>query len=74
MHVLIHVHIFVGVNVSVIMCILVWIHVPACVALPIVVGVSLLIWKALTTIQNQVLRPLQQLIYAPATMRASCVT
>ena len=27
-----------GVNVSVIMCILVWVHVHVCVALPIVVG------------------------------------
>ena len=36
MCVLMHVHVLVGVNVSVIMCILVWIHV--CVAPPIVVG------------------------------------
>ena len=34
-HAMLHV---VGVNVSVIMCILVWIHVHVCVALPIVVG------------------------------------
>ena len=32
------VHILVGVNVSVIMCILLWIHVRVCVAPPIVVG------------------------------------
>ena len=36
MHV--HVHILVGVNVSVITCILEWIHVHVCVAPPIVVG------------------------------------
>ena len=38
MCVLMHVHVLVGVNVSVIMCILVWIHVHVCVAPPIVVG------------------------------------
>ena len=38
MCVLMHVHELVGVNVSVIMCILVWICVHACVAPPIVVG------------------------------------
>ena len=38
MCVLMHVHVLVGVNVSVIMCILVWIHVHICVAPPIVVG------------------------------------
>ena len=38
MCVLTHVHVLVGVNVSVIMCILVWIHVHVCVAPPIVVG------------------------------------
>ena len=38
MCVLVHVHVLVGVNVSVIMCILVWIHVHVCVAPPIVVG------------------------------------
>ena len=39
MHVeyLCNVHVLVGVNVSVIMCILVWIHVQVCVAPPIVV-------------------------------------
>ena len=31
-------HVLVGINVSVIMCILVWIHVHVCVAPPIVVG------------------------------------
>ena len=36
--VLMHVHVLVGINVSVIMCILVWIHVHVCVAPPIVVG------------------------------------
>ena len=35
---LMHVHVLVGVNVSVIMCILVWKHVHVCVAPPIVVG------------------------------------
>ena len=38
MCVLMHVLVIVGVNVSVIMCILVWIHVHVCVAPPIVVG------------------------------------
>ena len=38
MCVLMHVHVLVGVNVSMIMCILVWIHVHVCVAPPIVVG------------------------------------
>ena len=38
MCVLMHVHVLVGVKVSVIMCTLVWIHVHVCVALPIVVG------------------------------------
>ena len=38
MCVLMHVHVLVGVNVSVIMCILVWIRVHVCVAPPIVVG------------------------------------
>ena len=38
MCVLMHVHALVGVNVSVIMCILVWIRVHVCVAPPIVVG------------------------------------
>ena len=38
MCVLVHVHVLVGVNISVIMCILVWIHVHVCVAPPIVVG------------------------------------
>ena len=38
MCVLTHVHVLVGVNVSVIMCILVWIRVHVCVAPPIVVG------------------------------------
>ena len=33
------VHVLVGVHVSVITCILVWIHVHVCVAPPIVVGV-----------------------------------
>ena len=37
MCVLMHVHVPVGVNVSVIMCILVWIRVHVCVAPPIVV-------------------------------------
>ena len=37
-YVLMHVHVLVGVNVSVIMCILVWIRVHVCVAPPIVVG------------------------------------
>ena len=36
--VLMHVHVLVGVSVSVIMCILAWIRVHVCVALPIVVG------------------------------------
>ena len=35
---LMHVHVLVDVNVSVIMCILVWIRVHVCVAPPIVVG------------------------------------
>ena len=38
MCVLMHVHVLVGVNVSVIMCILVWLHVHVCVAPPMVVG------------------------------------
>ena len=38
MCVLMHVHVLVDVNVSVIMCILVWIRVHVCVAPPIVVG------------------------------------
>ena len=38
MCVLMHVHVLVGVNVSVIMCILVWIHVHVCAAPPIDVG------------------------------------
>ena len=39
MCVLMHVHLLVGVNVSVITCTLVWMHVHLCVAPPIVVGV-----------------------------------
>ena len=38
-YLLLHVHVLVGVNVSVIMYILVWIRVHVCVAMPIVVGV-----------------------------------
>ena len=38
MCVLMHAHVLVGINVSVIMCILVWIHVHVCEAPPIVVG------------------------------------
>ena len=40
--VLMHVHVLVGVNVSVIMCILVWIRVHVCVAPPIVVSAWLM--------------------------------
>ena len=48
MCVLMHVHVFVDVNVSVIMCILVGIRVHVCVDLPIVVGAWLMagtLWR-----------------------------
>ena len=50
MCVLVHVHVLVGVNVSVRMCILVWIHAHVCVAPPIVVGVwpmAGILWRLL---------------------------
>ena len=37
-------HVLMGINVSAILCILVWIHVHVCVALPIVMGVWGILW------------------------------
>ena len=56
MCVLMHVHVLVDVNVSVIMCILVWIRVHVCVAPPIVVGA----WPMAGTLWRLIINTLMQ--------------